>query len=180
MTKGSTEGTGTEPFRRDEEFSEFVAGSARRLVHIARLTTGDPHRAEDLVQSALLGTYRHWDQVRERDPFAYTRRAVLNGHATWWRRVSQRELVLGSVPEVAAMDETVGIDSRDILTAALQELTPRERAVVVLRHVEDLSELQTAAELGIALGTVKSTSARALTKLRGAAALAPRTTGANP
>lgn len=157
---------------RDEEFSAFVTGSSPRLLHIARLVTGDPHRAEDLVQAALLGTYRRWDAIRRDDPFAYTRRSVVNGHVSWWRRAARRELLTNDLPDraVAGQPFHQAVD-RDALRSALLELTQRERTVVVLRYIEDLSERQIADELNIAVGTVKSTTSRALSKLRTQGAL---------
>ncbi|WP_121191608.1 SigE family RNA polymerase sigma factor [Motilibacter peucedani] len=155
--------------RDREEFTAFVAGSARRLLHVAELACGDRHRAEDLVQSALMGAYLRWDKIRDEDPFAYVRRSVLNGQVSWWRRHS-RESLTAETPDDVAADTVNNADDRDALRRALARLTRRERAVVILRFIEDLSEQQTALELGIAAGTVKSTSARALAKLRAQAA----------
>lgn len=155
------------PLRHDDEFAAFVTAASPRLLHLARLITGDNHRAEDLVQQALLGAYRRWASI-EGDPFAYVRRSVVNGHASWWSRVGSRELQAERLPEAATGDATDQLVSRAVLRAALRDLTVRERGVVVLRFIEDLSEAQTAHELGIAAGTVKSTSARALAKLRAA------------
>lgn len=158
---------------RDEEFTAFVAGSSPRLLHIARLVTGDPHRAEDLVQAALLGAYRRWDAIRLDDPFAYARRSVVNGHVSWWRLSARRELLTDDLPDrpTQAQPFHQAVDERDLLRVALGRLTRRERTVLVLRYIEDLSERQIADELDIAAGTVKSTAARALTKLRMHAAL---------
>ncbi len=158
---------------RDEEFTAFVTGSSPRLLHIARLVTGDPHRAEDLVQGALLGTYRKWDAIRHDDPFAYARRSVVNGHVSWWRLSARRELLTEQLPDrpTQAVPFHHTVDQRDLLRAALADLTRRERTVIVLRYIEDLSERQIADELDIAAGTVKSTASRALTKLRSHGAL---------
>ncbi|RZS79379.1 RNA polymerase sigma-70 factor (sigma-E family) [Motilibacter rhizosphaerae] len=162
-----------QPPERDEEFVAFVAATSQRLLHVAWLVCGDRHRAEDLVQTALAGTYRHWGRVRQQDAYAYARRAVLNANISWWRRLARERFV--EPPELPGPDEAERSDVRESLRASLLALTARERAVVVLRYLEDLSEEQTAAELDIARGTVKSTASRALAKLRadaGAAALA--------
>jgi RNA polymerase sigma-70 factor (sigma-E family) len=154
---------------RDEDgFAEFARGNARRLRHIARLLTGDEHRAEDLLQIALARTYRRWDRVsRYDDPLAYVRRVLVNAHTDWWRRRWRYELPTGQVPDSAATGDLAGDQAnRDQLLRALATLTPRERAVVVLRYYADASEADAARTLGVAVGTVKSTAARALAKLR--------------
>ena len=152
----------------DVEFSEFVAATSRRLLQIARLVTGDPQRAEDLTQSALANAYRQWPKLREGDPFGYVRRSIVNGHISWWRRQRTRpEQLLAEMPEwVGVADQSENAVRRDLLARALASLTQRERAVIVLRYFEDLPEAAVAAELGIAAGTVKSTTSRALGKLR--------------
>lgn len=159
---------------RDEEgFAAFAAGSARRLRHSARLLTGDDGRAEDLVQTALARAYLRWDRIRADDPTAYVRRVLYTAHADWWRRRWRHEHPTGELPERAAPgDHAADVAERDRLRVALATLSPRERAVVVLRYYEDLGERETAAALGIAVGTVKSTNSRALGKLRGSPLLA--------
>ncbi|MDP9417088.1 MAG: sigma-70 family RNA polymerase sigma factor, partial [Actinomycetota bacterium] len=136
-----------------------------RLVVMAQLLTGDAQRGEDLAQSALVAVYQRWGRLD--DPVVYARRCVLNGHRTWWRRRGGREHLPGDVPDLAAVTD-IADDAvrRDLVTRALALLTDRERAVVVLRYLEDLTEAETARELNLALGTVKSTAARALTRPR--------------
>ena len=153
---------------RDEEgFAEFATANARRLRHAARLLTGDDLRAEDLLQTALARTYLRWDRIRADDPMAYVRRVLYTAHADWWRRRWREEYPAAELPDVpAAGDHAAQTVERDRLRAALAGLSPRERAVVVLRFYEDLSERETAATLGIATGTVKSACSRALGKLR--------------
>ena len=154
---------------RDEDgFAEFAGGNARRLRHIARLLTGDEHRAEDLLQVALARTYRRWDRVsRYDDPLAYVRRVLVNAHTDWWRRRWRHEQPTAQLPDTpAGGDLAADHASRDQLARALATLTTRERAVVVLRYYADLTEVDIARTLGVATGTVKSTSARALAKLR--------------
>jgi RNA polymerase sigma-70 factor (sigma-E family) len=161
------------PVRDEDGFTEFAVGSARQLRHIARLLTGDPHRAEDLVQTALSRAYLHWDRIRAEDPLWYVRRILVNAHTEWWRRRWRYELPTARIPDRAAATDIAGDHAeRDELVRALAGLTARERAVVVLRFYADLSERETAGTLGIAPGTVKSTCARALAKLRVSPALA--------
>jgi RNA polymerase sigma-70 factor (sigma-E family) len=154
---------------RDEDgFAEFATGNARRLRHIARLLTGDEHRAEDLLQVALARTYRRWDRIsRHDDPLAYVRRVLVNAHTDWWRRRWRHELPSGRLPDGPAGGDLAAEQAdRDQLARALATLTSRERTVVVLRYYADLTEADIARTLGVAAGTVKSTSARALAKLR--------------
>lgn len=151
-----------------DEFAAFVAESSRRLLQLARLATGDSERAADLVQSAYANAYRHWPSVREGDPFAYVRRSIINANISWWRRRRGRpEVLVAEPPDWSAVaDGTDDVVRRDLLRRALAGLSDRERVVLVLRFFEDLSERDIAIELGIAPGTVKSTSSRALAKLR--------------
>jgi len=163
------EGSGrTRGFNREEtdaDFTAFVAANGGRLIHIAELISGEPHRAADLAQAALEKAYRRWNRIRSDDPMAYVRKILVNQHKTWWSR--DREWP-GTVPEhVTAHDFAHEHSQRTVVLGALATLTKRERNVVVLRYYADLSEAQTAAELGIAPGTVKSTLHRALRKLRG-------------
>ncbi|MDX6264892.1 MAG: hypothetical protein QOH84_6580 [Kribbellaceae bacterium] len=162
---------------RDEDFTAFVLARSARLVHFARMLCGDAGLAEDLVQTALEKAYLRWDRIELGDPFAYVRQAVVNQHLSWVRRRLWRERPAGSTTELDeqagyslprhyAEDPSAGVEHRIAIAGALATLTRRERAVVVLRFVEDLTEAQTAATLGIALGTVKSANARALQKLR--------------
>ena len=163
---------------RDEDgFTAFAAANGRRLRHAARLLTGDDGRAEDLVQTALARTYLRWDRIRADDPWAYVRRCVVNGYTDWWRRRPWREQPYGDVSALgvgpSSPDVAARAADRDALSAALGQLTRRERAVVVLRYYADLSEVQIGAALGMTPGTVKSTSMRAMRKLRVSAHLQP-------
>lgn len=150
----------------EQEYHEFVVGSQRRLAQMATLLTSDRHAAEDLVQSALVKTYLHWRAARS-NPLPYVRRCMLNQRTDWWRRLRGREHLTNELPESpSGFDHADAHARRDALVNALRGLTQRERAVVVLRYFEDLTEAQVAAELRIAVGTVKSTLFRALAKLR--------------
>lgn len=154
---------------RPEDFSAFVAAAGPSLLRTAWLLTGDAHRAEELVQDALVRTYVAWSRVRDGDPTAYARRIVVNARVDSWRR-RRREHLVADVPEQAGShDVEGGVARRDTLVRALAVLSARERRVVVLRYWLDLSEAQVADELGVSLGTVKSTASRALAKVRVAA-----------
>jgi RNA polymerase sigma-70 factor (sigma-E family) len=146
-----------------EAFDAFARGRMRELLRFAHLLTGDPHRAADLVQDALERTLISWHRVeRKDDPEAYVRRAIVNRHISVWRR-TRRERLVAETPE-GSYDEPRGRD--DELWAALATLPPRQRAVVVLRFYEDLTEADTAAALGCTVGTVKSQTWKALARLR--------------
>ncbi|MFK4083733.1 SigE family RNA polymerase sigma factor [Kribbella sp. NPDC020789] len=160
---------------RDDDFTAFVLARSGRLVHFARMLCGDAALAEDLVQNALEKAYLRWDRIEMADPFAYVRQAVVNQHLSWVRRRPWRERPSGAAAELDLLtldtpisDQSSAVDRRVTVGAALATLSRRERAIVVLRYVEDLTERETAAVLGIALGTVKSANARALDKLRAA------------
>lgn len=150
-------------------FAEFVTREWSRLVRVGYLLTGDLGRAEDLVQQALVKVHRHWPRLlRDGSPYAYTRAAVANESASWWRRRRVPEH-LGDVParaERVAGDAFAAVDDRAELMAALGTLPPRMRAVVVLRFYDDLSEAETAKALGISVGSVKSQTSRGLVRLR--------------
>jgi RNA polymerase sigma-70 factor (sigma-E family) len=158
--------------RWDDDFTAFVVARSGRLVHIARMLCGDAALAEDLVQTALEKAYLRWDRIEMGDPFGYVRQAVVNQHLSFLRRRPWRERPSGSATELdldfnrAVAGPADGVERRLALTAALGILTRRERAVIVLRYVEDLTEAQTAAILGVAVGTIKSANSRALQKLR--------------
>ncbi|MDT4893302.1 MAG: hypothetical protein QOE97_2337 [Pseudonocardiales bacterium] len=150
---------------RDEAgFRTFVEANGSTLLHAARLMTGDHHRGEDLVQAALTKVYLKWDRIDT--PLAYARRALVTSAIDASRRRWWGERPTEDVPDLAGADATTGSDERDQLRRMLRELPPKERAVIVLRYYCDQSELDTAETLGMPVGTVKSTCARALARLR--------------
>ncbi len=153
---------------RDEEgFRSFVEANGATLLHAARLLTGDHHRGEDLVQTALIKVYLKWGRIDT--PLPYARRALVNAHIDQTRRRWWGERPTETLPEHAdadALGETAASDSRDELRRMLAGLAAKERAVIVLRYYCDLSEQDTAATLGMPVGTVKSTCSRALARLR--------------
>lgn len=153
----------------DADFEEFVRAQSTRLLRFAELLCGDRHHAEDLVQYALMRSYPKWHRI-DTDPLAYVRRAVANRFVSqrrrrWWRERPSDPVEAGWDTRSVA-DFAPGVDARAAVLAALRALTARERAVIVLRYSQDLSEAETASVLGIAPGTVKSTASRALGKLR--------------
>jgi RNA polymerase sigma-70 factor (sigma-E family) len=152
----------------DARFAAFMSDCAHRLYRVAYLLTYDAGQAEELTQHALVRTYTAWSRIAEGDGYAYARRTLVNLHNDWWRRRWRRERPTAQVPErhASGPDPADAAVARTSVARALQQLTRRERAVVVCRHYLDLTEQQTADELGVALGTVKSANSRALRKLR--------------
>ena len=147
-------------------FEEFVAARSPALLRTAWLLTGDDGLAQDLVQTALAKAWPRWDSVRHDDPEGYVRAIVATTYATWWRRKGRGEVPTETLPDSATPDAYADADLRDPVRRALATLTRGQRAVVVLRHFDDLTEAQTAAALGISVGTVKSQHARAMAALR--------------
>lgn len=151
------------------DFSAYVAARRKSLLRTAYLLTGDYHAAEDLVQIALARVFSRWHRIRDPEAaHAYVRRALVNEHIGLWRRAWRRlEHSTDQVPEdVAAQSVDEFTDVEEQLWNAIQSLAPRQRAVIVLRYYENLSEAEIAAVLGCAPGTVKSTSSRSMAKLR--------------
>ncbi|WP_114552722.1 SigE family RNA polymerase sigma factor [Cellulomonas sp. K42B] len=152
---------------RDTEFVTFVAEHGASLRRIATLLSGDPHRAEELLQATLERTYRAWDRARDGDPLIYARRILTNLRIDTWRRTRRELLLTGDqMPDLAESDRSAEVVLRDELTRALRALPAKQRRVVVLRHLLDMSEAEVAVELGIPRGTVKSAGARGLAGLR--------------
>jgi RNA polymerase sigma-70 factor (sigma-E family) len=150
----------------DAEFRAFVIARRDTLWRVALLITADRGRAEDLVQTAFLRTFARWDRLRHEDPFSYARRIVVNANVDWWRRDRGREIITADPPDTIGPDLAAGVAQRDALLRALASLPQSERRVIVLRFLIDLSEANTAAELGLPLGTVKSVTHRAIGRLR--------------
>lgn len=151
-----------EPTR--EGFESWVAARRPALLRTAYLLTGDLHEAEDLVQNTLIRIVGHWRKIADA-PDPYVRRALVNGNISRWRR-RRRDLLTDAVPDaVVAGGEEHALARAEVATA-LRELSPRQRAVVVLRYYEDMTEAQTAQVLGLGLGTVKSYAREGLATLR--------------
>lgn len=156
-----------------ESFRAYVAARSPALLRTAYLLTGHRADAEDLLQTCLAKTYLAWPRIRERDAVdAYVRRVLVNTQTSRWRMRRVDEVPVPAPPERATdRDATADLDLHDALWAALATLPRRQRATVVLRYYEDLSEAQTAEALGVSVGTVKSTTTRALARLRERAGL---------
>jgi len=150
---------------RYEGFAEFIVARGSSLSRTAYLLTGDHHSAEELVQSALVRTARHWRRVvLGGNPEAYVRRVMINERASWWRR---RRPSTSQVPDRPdGGDESDRTAQRLTLATALAALPPRQRAVLVLRYYHDYSVDEVADVLGCAPGTVKSQTHHALRRLR--------------
>ena len=156
-----------------EQFAEFVRGRGPALQRTAYLITGDWGLAEDLLQTALAKSYLSWGRIRHRDPEGYVRAVLANTSASAWRRRWKGELPTYDLPDRPGPDAWAGTDDRVRLADALARLPRRQRAVLVLRFHEDMTEAAVAEALGCAVGTVKSQTAKALAKLRADPALAP-------
>ncbi|MFL6076425.1 MAG: SigE family RNA polymerase sigma factor [Mycobacteriales bacterium] len=152
----------------ERRFREFVAGRSAALFRLAYVLTGDYHQAEDLLQTALTRTAAHWRRVE--DPDAYVRTTLYRLRISGWRRHARhRETSPGVLPERPVPDSADQVVLRVGMYEALRRLTPKQRAVLVLRYFEDLPEREVAEVLGCSVGTVRSQTARALAKLRATA-----------
>ncbi|MDF2847336.1 MAG: SigE family polymerase sigma factor [Oerskovia sp.] len=163
---------------RNAEFTIFMEQAVGPLHRMAYLLCGDQHRAEELTQQTFERTYRAWSRARDGDPLVYARRILANLRIDTWRR-TRREVLLSpddlrdhegitGAPEAGASvgAAPAAVDDRDLVVRALLQLPLKQRRVVVMRHMLDLSETEVSAELGIPVGTVKSTASRALVRLR--------------
>jgi RNA polymerase sigma-70 factor (sigma-E family) len=148
----------------EAEFTAFVAERGAALLRIAHALTGERRAAEDLVQGALAKAYARWPRIHS-DAEAYVRRIVYNDRVSGWRRAARRfEVPVAEVPDHPHTDQDV--TERLAVRDALLSLPARQRAVLVLRYLEDLSVEETALALGCRPGTVASQASRALAKLR--------------
>jgi RNA polymerase sigma-70 factor (sigma-E family) len=163
-----------------DDFDRFVTGNLEQLSRTAYLLTWDAGEAEDLTQDCLLKVARRWPRVRRMEqPGAYARRILVNlavdGARTRARRRSELDETT-TVTDPVAHDYLTGLETRAELLQALAQLTPRQRAVLVLRYFNDLTEAETAEALGCAPGTVKSNAARGLARLHAALTPTPNPT----
>jgi RNA polymerase sigma-70 factor (sigma-E family) len=150
----------------EADFSDFVSARSTSLLRVAYLLTRDADLAQDLVQVALAKAWLAWGRLVD-DPEAYVRRILYTTYATWWRRRWRTETPTESLPERSEqIDFTDLASNRFVVADALAQLPRRQRAVVVLRYFEDLTELDTARVLGCSVGTVKSQCSKALQRLR--------------
>ncbi|MGW6487106.1 SigE family RNA polymerase sigma factor [Streptomyces sp. NPDC055056] len=153
---------------QEDRFQDFVRARWPQLVRTAYLLTGDVHHAEDLTQTALAKAYQSWRRISRADnPEAYVRRMLVTCNSDRFRKRRISESLTASVPERAGCDEgAVRVEERSSLLAGLAQLPSRQRAVVVLRYWEDLSEAEVAEMLGCSAGTVKSQASKGLAKMR--------------
>ena len=149
-------------------FRKFVESRSAALVRSAWLLTGDEGLAQDLVQTALAKTWSRWPRVRRQNaPEAYVSQVMLSTFLSWTRRRSRTELsVVTDLDRPDPRDAFADADLRPPVQTALGELPPRQRAVIVLRFFDNLTEVRTGEVLGCSIGTVTSQTAKALTKLR--------------
>ncbi|MEU7994434.1 SigE family RNA polymerase sigma factor [Micromonospora sp. NPDC049060] len=149
-------------------FEEYAFARTSALVRLARLLTGDEHRAEDLVQDVLARAYARWARISRTDrPDAYVRRMLVNAHHSWWRRRSSQEISVADVHDrPGATDEAAGVAERDALWRLVRTLPARQRTVIVLRYYEDLDDTSIAEIMDCSTGTVRTHAMRALAALR--------------
>ena len=149
-------------------FEEFARLRLASLLRFAVVLTGDRNLAEDIVQDVLLKARGRWQRIAAVElPEAYVRRILVNEHISWWRRFGRRELASGyQGKEKTGLDPADASAQRLDLAAALARLPKRQRAVIILRFYEDLTEAETAAAMGCSVGTVKSQASAGLARLR--------------
>jgi RNA polymerase sigma-70 factor (sigma-E family) len=163
-----------EPAAGAVDFDDFVAARSTGLLRTAYLLTRDHALAEDLLQTALTKAWFAWSRI-DGHPEPYVRKILVNTYASWWRRRWHGELPSEDLPERGAVDATGSAEAGHDLWQAMARLPRRQRAVVVLRYFEDLTEAETARLLDCSAGTVKSQLSKALAKLRVDPALEPAT-----
>lgn len=152
----------------EDEFAEFMLRTWPHMDRVALALTGSRHDADDLLQNAYTKAYKAWPRLlRAEYPEAYVRRILVNESASSWRKRWRRvEKPAATLPETAADAPQDAYGQRDAVWRTIRRLPARQRAVLVLRYYEDLTEQQTAEVLGIAIGTVKSQASVALRRLR--------------
>jgi RNA polymerase sigma-70 factor (sigma-E family) len=143
-------------------FEQYVAARRNALLRTAYLLTGHHEDAEDLVQQALIKVVPKWSRIAD-NPEPYVRKVLVHESVSRWRRRRWREIPTDRLPEPAVVEPS---SERLVLEQALWALAPRQRAVIVLRYFEDLTEKETASVLGVSIGTVKSQARDALARLR--------------
>ena len=168
--------TGVEHLAEPDGFRDFVEARSPALLRSGWLLTGDWASAEDLVQTALAAAWPKWASLDAPEP--YVRQIMVNTYLRWRQRRWNGEIATGRMPETAAYGDVFAlVDARQSLLAALDQLPPRQRAVVVLRYFADQTETQTATAMGCSVGAVKSHASKALARLRTAPGLADIMTG---
>lgn len=152
----------------DAEYADFVRARGTALLRTAHLLAATPAQAEDLLQISLTKTYLAWTRLR--DPAAaeaYTRRVLANTSISWWRqKLNRLERPTEVLPDRGVEHPAADLAERAAMMDALRRISPQQRAVLVLRYYEDMSEAQIAATLGLSTGSVKSHASRGLARLR--------------
>ena len=153
--------------RDNAEFAEFVESRSHALLRTAYLVVGDHQLAQDLLQEALIKTLMAWPRLRDKSKVdAYVRRTMVTTAISWRRRRSFHERPTESLPDAAGLDQLEGLATHQVLISHLRGLSPRQRAAIVLRYYEDLTEAQTAEIMGCSVGSVKSHVSVGLGRLR--------------
>ena len=152
----------------EEAFRSFIVQRSPTLLRTAYLLVNDRERAEDLLQTALVKTYQVWHRIRDISALeGYVRRTMATTAISWWRQRRHREEVVEHPPDQVGPDDAQARLDRDALWDQLRRLPAQQRAVIVLRYYEDLSESEIAGMLGVSAGAVKRHASRALATLRG-------------
>jgi RNA polymerase sigma-70 factor (sigma-E family) len=148
-------------------FGEYVRSRSGALLRAAQAMTGNRADAEDLLQATLVKAYQSWDRIADHAALdTYVRRAMVNTHISGWRRRRVDADPTDELPDSPAADATGDSDLHDVVQRAIDRLPRQMRAAVMLRYYDDMTEPEVAAALGVSVGTVKSTVARAVAKLR--------------
>src|ERR1700748_2291094 len=148
-------------------FGEYVRSRSQALLRAAQAMTGNRTDAEDLLQATLVKAYQSWDRIDDQAALdTYVRRVMVNTHISGWRRRRIDEYPTDELPDSPAADQTYETELHELVQRAVDRLPRRMRAAVMLRFYADMSEPEVAAALGVSVGTVKSTVARAVAKLR--------------
>ncbi len=162
----------------EQEFADFVRAHQASLFRTAFLLTGDYQLAEDILQATFMKVYLRWGHIRSMEwPTAYARRILVNQTTSWWRKRSARETTLLELRDTAVPGHADVVVDHDATWRAVCRLSPKQRAVIVLRYYEDLTEVETAAVLDVAVGTVKSRCHAACQRLAGLLAEPVEATG---
>jgi RNA polymerase sigma-70 factor (sigma-E family) len=147
-----------------DDFVAWVSGAQGPLLRSAFLVAGSESMADDLVQEAMIKVAARWSRLRTGNPTAYARTIIHRDHVSWWRR--RRETLVADDPEPSTTYDEDLVERQLLVREALARLTSRQRAVIVLRYFDDLTERETAEILGVTVGTVKSQASAALRRLR--------------
>jgi RNA polymerase sigma-70 factor (sigma-E family) len=147
-----------------DDFVAWVSGAQGPLLRSAFLVAGSEAMADDLVQEAMIKVAARWSRLRTGNPTAYARTIIHRDHVSWWRR--RRETLVADDPEPSTTYDEDLVERQLLVREALARLTSRQRAVIVLRYFDDLTERETAEILGVTVGTVKSQASAALRRLR--------------